>query len=571
MSNRSLTRHRVPCVFVLVMLGSGMVQYSSPAKASGLSLTSVSGSGLFGLYYSTSATNGPPVFNSNGMLTSIGSSLFPALTPNTDGSLQNYTFSPSNPTSPYNYTVSSNPSLLPAGFGSSTVTGTAANILPASGYDGPYVTRTGVAYNTGTNLQSGASIPSGTVAVAYSQWTATFSYSGAASNPQSVGAAVSANATLGGQTGSFVALSENGSVVINHGGAKTTDSFVLAAAYGQGPGFYLVQTGVMGYSGPNSQQEITLTGNTTTGLFPNVTLYSGDTVKVTANLTLFSDPHSLIELGPLSDVPGPLPTIGVFGGGPAVPEPASVLQLGAGLLVLTGFLCRTKIRRRKQPGSLRSLRLTRSWLPMVACLALGNLFLTGLSASAGTIIINDIDRPMSVSSVGFTDGSSLSNSILQQVTLQGNYLSNDPLSPNQSASYDVVFREPLATGGGFVDTASTRLTITGLNDSTSVPNTSVSLFFEGILSGPINPGPGVYFVTTPGGFFDVAAYLRSQGAPDVPRDLSVLVATSAVPEPSALTLGGLAALISLAAGLVRRSRIPTAKGVLSDPSPVPKK
>ena len=200
------------------------------------------------------------------------------------------------------------------------------------------------------------------------------------------------------------------------------------------------------------------------------------------------------------------------------------------------------------------------------------LLLADHAAPAGTITINDVNQPISISSSGLTDGLTSSNSILQQVTFTGNYLSDDVLlTANPPVTYDVVFRERSATGAGFIDTASTKLTIKGLNDSTSMPNTAVSVFFEGIVPGPISPGPGVYFVTTPGGYFDVAAYLRSQNAPDVPNDLSVLVATSAVPEPASLTLGGLAALVGLAAGLVRRGRIPTAGRVLSDRSPLPKK
>ncbi len=46
-----------------------------------------------------------------------------------------------------------------------------------------------------------------------------------------------------------------------------------------------------------------------------------------------------------------------------------------------------------------------------------------------------------------------------------------------------------------------------------------------------------------GRLLDVAAYLRGQQAPDVPTDLSVVIAAASVPEPSSLTLGGVAALI----------------------------
>jgi hypothetical protein len=77
--------------------------------------------------------------------------------------------------------------------------------------------------------------------------------------------------------------------------------------------------------------------------------------------------------------------------------------------------------------------------------------------------------------------------------------------------------------------------------------------FEGILSGPVAPSPGIYFVTPPAGFFDVAGYLRGQQAAGVPTDLSVLVATTAVPEPSSLALSAAGILFTLA-GLLRRRR-----------------
>ena len=71
------------------------------------------------------------------------------------------------------------------------------------------------------------------------------------------------------------------------------------------------------------------------------------------------------------------------------------------------------------------------------------------------------------------------------------------------------------------------------------------MLFEGIVTTPIDPGPGVFFIPEPGGWFDVAAYLRRQMASGVPGDLSVLVATAAVPEPASLVMGGIAAIVGL--------------------------
>ena len=523
---------------VLVVLGTGLLVPALPVQAGGLVLTSASDSGSFGLYYTTSGSNGSPGFNSSGMLTSTGSNLFPALTGNVSGSLQTYSYSSSSPPSTYTNTVAANPAVLPAGFGASSVTGTAAVLLPNPGSEGTDVTRTGVAYSQGTYLQSATSIPSGTVAVSFSQLTATFGYSGTGFSG-SVGAVISANAYLGSQAGSYVALAENGTIKVDHGGTITTDSFLLVAAYSSGQqNVYQTGNGLMSSSGPNSQGEVTITGTTTTNLFPVASLSTGDSVTITANLTLLSDPGSLIELGSLNNVPGPLPTIGIFGGSPSVPEPASLVELGTGVLMLTCTWGWRKARSRKRPDSVRNSSPAPYFLLLMTALAAFSLLLAESSAVAGTITINDADQPISISSSGFSNSVTANNSILQQVTYSAQYLSDDVLlAPNQRVTYDVVFLEPSATGSGFPDRALTEITITGLNDSTSVPNTSVSVFFEGIITAVVDPAPGVYFITEPGGFFDVAAYLRGQDAAGVPADLSVLVATASVPEPSSLLTG----------------------------------
>lgn len=194
---------------------------------------------------------------------------------------------------------------------------------------------------------------------------------------------------------------------------------------------------------------------------------------------------------------------------------------------------------------------------------------------AGTITVDDIDQPISISSTLFSTTSISYSSVLQQAKSQGSYVSqDDPLQPGpgQSVTYDVVFQEPSPNGSGLIDSASTEVTITGLSNPTPTPtpNISVSVFFEGIVTVPITPGSGVYFLTAPGGFFDVAAYLRGQQAPDVPTDLSVVIAAASVPEPSSLTLGGVAALI-LGVALRYRSGVRSAGRLPLDRSRLHKK
>jgi len=166
------------------------------------------------------------------------------------------------------------------------------------------------------------------------------------------------------------------------------------------------------------------------------------------------------------------------------------------------------------------------------------------------------------------------SSVLQQAKSQGSYVSQDDPpqpGPGQSVTYDEVFQEPSPNGSGLIDSASTEVTITGLSNPTSTQNISVSVFFEGIVTGLITPGPGDYFITAPGGLFDVAAYLRGQQALDVPTDLSALVAAASVPEPSSLTLCGVAALISLGVALRHRSGVRSAGRLLLDRSRLHKK
>jgi hypothetical protein len=110
------------------------------------------------------------------------------------------------------------------------------------------------------------------------------------------------------------------------------------------------------------------------------------------------------------------------------------------------------------------------------------------------------------------------------------------------------------------------LKIEGITDA-SQDNTQVDMTFNAVVPGPISPN---YSVPDPGPDFDVAAFLRQQGAAYVPTDLSVVI-LSAVPEPSSLVLGGIAALIGLGVALGRRCGVRSAGRLLSDRSRLHKK
>jgi hypothetical protein len=204
----------------------------------------------------------------------------------------------------------------------------------------------------------------------------------------------------------------------------------------------------------------------------------------------------------------------------------------------------------QRPWRRISLRLPR--LPGVSFVLLTGLtsLILGLeapgTATAGSITVNDLSPPLRLSSSGFSQFSSSTDSVKETASFDGSYLSAGGFpAPGQSATYWVVFQESDGT-----QSDSTELIITGLTP-TPTANNSVQMFFQGLVTTPIAPGPGVFFIPEPVGYFDVAAYLRDNSQPGVPTDLSVLVA-SAVPEPASIVMGGIALLAGLGLAVGRR-------------------
>lgn len=506
----------------------------------------------FAVYNTTAASNGNPTF-SNGLMTSVGSSLFPSLT-SVNGTAQNFS---QTKTGAYTNVLSANQNppfgtSLPATFGAATFSTSASTALANGGSD--LSNLIGVSFNSGTFLQSASTMTGGIAAVSFGHLDASFSNSsagpGAGIYKGTPGAVISASGVLSPTVGSFVELANQGTITIkdNNGNLIATDSFSTIVAFGFGPGLTQEEsfpTGILtSFSAPNPQTGAFTLANDI--LFPAVSIPEGGSFSVDSTLTLVSDPGSLIQLSSDMSSIGTLPNFGSFLGGPAVvPEPYALVSFGTGMCLVAGFWgCRRSTRRRRALGLLPRWR---SGPAKLLVLPLG-LLVSGM-ASAGTITVNDTIPSIPVNLYGFATTTLLSKDpTLQKVTFDGTYFSTggDP-APGNSVTYTVVFLDP---NGAQSD--ATTLTIGGLANPTSTQNTSVNMTFQGIVTTPIAPGTGVFLINEPMGWFDVAAYLRNQGAQSVPGDLSVLIA-SAVPEPSSMILGGIALLAG--AGMACRRRL----------------
>ena len=506
----------------------------------------------FAVYNTVPGSNGQPVFN-NGLMKSAGSSLFPALT-SVNGTAQSLTQT-SRSAFTHSWSANQNPPFSPplsSNFGAATLSTSASVSLPKSG--NVLNNQIGVSFNSGTFLQSSAQISNGLAAVSFGYLHADFTNStgiGSGTYVGTPGAVVSATGVLSPTAGSFVELANQGTITIwdNTNNIIASDSFSIIVGFAFNSSMqqntFLYGTGSTSLEAPDP-----VTGAFSildTNLFAPVSIPVGGRFSVDSYLTLVSDPGSLIELTDFPASQGPLPDFGSYAGGAgAVPEPAAFFQLATGMGFVAGLWGWRRARQRRS----RVFRLPR----VAARLTLLLLVLLGLFAPAlapaGTITVNDLSQPISASSEAFATTSLSIDSINQKVTFDGTYLSTGGYpAQGDSVTYTVVF---LASDGSQSD--ATMLTIAGMDNPSASANTSVEMTFEGMVSTPINPGTGIYFLSEPNGWFDVAAYLRNQGAASVPGDLSVLIATSAVPEPASLVMGGIAVLAGLGIAVRRRLR-----------------
>ncbi len=331
---------------MVLLLGTLAILAAPPRRTLGgtLSVQTTSTESLsFSLYSTVAGSQGSPVFNSNGLLTSTGSALFPALNA-VSGNTQSYSL----PTGQGAYTQviaanQTNPlpnssflTPLPASFGTAAIAAQAAVSLPNDGTD--VNQKTGISFNSGSYLQSAAIMTPNTAAVSFTHLHSDFLASGTAFKAIP-GMLINANATLSQTAGSFVVLGEEGTIVIRNSSHQVvaTDSFTGISALGYNGGTVSTMntgTAMMGET-PTAPGIYNIQGYQT---FGSVTLSANMTVSIDAYLTLISDPGSRIQLGASSGLSGPPPTIGVYTGGVLVPEPASFLEMAMGILVLGGCL-----------------------------------------------------------------------------------------------------------------------------------------------------------------------------------------------------------------------------------------
>lgn len=341
------------CLLLILSLAAAVLYPGSSAHAFDIQIGSSNTETInFAVYNTTPGSNGTPSFSSNGMLMSAGSQAFPVLG-TVKGTAQS--FSQTNKDA-YTTILSANQDQLPSSFGTAASSTSASTALPKSGTS---VTQQGVAFNSGTPAMPGtpatpgtflqsASTLSGVASVSFASLHADFTNStdfGATSFSGVPGVVISATGNLSSTAGSFVELANQGTITIkdNMGNLIATDPFTIIVGFTFNSTLtnntYLYGTGTTSISRPVPTN--TAFSIMDTNSFPSVTIPIGGTFSVDSNLTLVSDPGSLIELGDLSSAPGQFPDFGSFVGGPApavaVPEPSTLVQSGTVLFLVAGL------------------------------------------------------------------------------------------------------------------------------------------------------------------------------------------------------------------------------------------
>src|SRR5262249_44703966 len=206
---------------------------------------------------------------------------------------------------------------LPATFGAATVSASASTNLT---HNGNALSNTiGVSFNGGTYLQSAATLGTNTAGVSYTSLNAGFLNSTSSGGPghspgpytRNAGVVISASGVLNTSSSSpsFVELANAGTITIN---GVSTSYWVVAGWAWNGTTVQSFQAGdgTLTLTNPTaSSGNFSITDNFSMG---SVTVPEGASFTINSQLTLVSDPSSLIELGKLSNVPGKLPTLGIL-------------------------------------------------------------------------------------------------------------------------------------------------------------------------------------------------------------------------------------------------------------------
>ena len=309
---------RLGSLLLILSLAAAVLYPSRSAHAEDIEIGSSNTESLnFAVYNTTpgiTPSTGQPIFSSNGMLMDAGSQAFPVLGM-VSGNPQ--TFSQTNGDA-YTTILSANQAQLPSSFGTAAFSTSASAALANNGTN---VSQQGVAFNSatpampgmpatpGTFLQS-ASTLSNFASVSFASLHADFTNStgfGAASFSGVPGVAISATGNLSSTAGSFVELANQGTITIkdNMGNLIATNPFTIIVGFAFNSTLtnntYLYGTGTTSVSPPDPTTGAFSVLDTNS--FPSVTIPIGGTFSVDSNLTLVSDPGSLIKLADLSGAP----------------------------------------------------------------------------------------------------------------------------------------------------------------------------------------------------------------------------------------------------------------------------